>query len=84
MLWVAAILGLIRLGLLVAGRGLVSSLGLVLVGIALCVLGVFFVTTGGQMTITINELLLGVGVVFIAAAAVRVVIVASDRMQAPR
>jgi hypothetical protein len=34
------------------------------------------------MTITINDLLLGVGVVFIAAAAVRVLIVVSGRMQA--
>jgi hypothetical protein len=50
----------------------VSALGLVLVGIALCVLGVLLVTTGGQMTFTINEVLLGVGVVFIAAAVVRV------------
>jgi hypothetical protein len=83
-LWVAAVLGLIGLGLLVVGRGSVSALGLVLVGIALCVLGVLFVTTGGQMTFTINKVLLGVGVVFIAAAVVRVVIVASNRMQAPR
>jgi hypothetical protein len=54
------------------------------VGIALCVLGVLLVTTGGQMTFTINEVLLGVGVVFIAAAVVRLVIVASGRLQAPR
>jgi len=48
---------------MVAGRGLASALGLVLVGIAICVLGVLFATSGGQMTITINDLLLGVGVV---------------------
>jgi high-affinity Fe2+/Pb2+ permease len=82
--WAVAILGLIGLGLMVAGKGIVSALGLVLVGIALCVFGIVFATSGGQTTITINELLLGVGVVFIAAAVVRIVIVALDRMQAPR
>ena len=82
--WVTAILGLIGLGLMVAGKGLVSALGLVLVGIAFCVLGVLFATSGGQATITINELLLGAGAVFIAAAVVRVVLIALDRMQAPR
>jgi hypothetical protein len=80
--WVVAILGLIGLGLMVAGRGLVSALGLMIVGFALCVFGILFAASAGQTTITITDLLLGVGVVFIAAAVVRVALVALDRMQA--
>jgi len=82
--WIGWLVAIVPLAALFAGRGRGSTVALVIVGIAMVLFALTFFTTGGQTTFTINEVILALGVLCIAAAAIRFLIVAWERAQATR